>query len=1090
MPYTCEMNWSYIVLILIFLKIAEPVSAGCPYVQNLWTGSDRSLIFGIRRSSFESLGFCSGWWGLASSTTQRKVLQRNEIAGPDKQANRMKRGVEKTRSSDFAKKAFAEATRLRAEWNKAALIAAIAKYEKARAYWQAAGDEQETLALNGIGEAYKILGQNQKAIDFYNLALRLAETRSDRKLQIETLNFIANLYVDLGESQKTADYSARALVLSRTYAWRRGEAHAFNNLGLASYGSGDMQKAFEYFEQALVLFQEEQDNQGQAEALKNIGDIYTNWGDLQKSLAFYNRALALWPIVGDRRGERLTMTSLAVVYMLTGEMQKALDLDKNARRFFAELGDRVSEAVALNGIGYIYNELGKKRESLAFYAQAVKIYRELGNPIYEAHILGQIGEVLTELGETPKALANFNRKLEISRAIKDQRMEAYTLKDMGTLSYAFGDLEKALDYYRQALVLSRAVSDKRGEIYALNNIGRVYYKRGEKQKALDNYEAALKLVQAAADRRAESVTLHHIAQVMRDQGRLEGARKMLEELLSLTESLRNAVVSREMRASYFASFREHYELYIDVLMQLHKRNPAQKLSSIAVATSERARARSLLETLAEAHVDIRRGVAPAMLDRERILQQLLNAKAERLVRLASGKHTDQELALLRQEIADLTVQYQEIGAEIRAASPNYATLTQPGPLAVDEIQQQVLDSDTLLLEYALGDERSYLWAVSKSSLESFELAGRTEIEQAAKRFYELLTTHNRRRAGESANQRDARLQQVARDYQQAASRLSRMILGPAASQLGAKRLVIVADGALQFVPFAALPDPVIDPSASESLPLIANHEIINLPSASALAVLREEVTHQKAPTKTLAVLADPVFEVDDVRVKSGRGPSSKRLSRVNIPVRSIDEFVASGESLRFERLPFAAQEAQEVIRFVPEGERKLATGFAASRAAAMDPDLGKYRIIHFATHGMLDSLHPDLSSIVLSLVDERGKLQDGYLRLNEIYNLKLSADMVVLSACQTALGKEIRGEGLVGLTRGFMYAGAARVVASLWKVDDRASAEIMKHFYENMFSRKMRPAAALRAAQLEMMKQERWKSPYYWAGFVLQGEWR
>ena len=410
----------------------------------------------------------------------------------------------------------------------------------------------------------------------------------------------------------------------------------------------------------------------------------------------------------------------------------------------------------------------------------------------------------------------------------------------------------------------------------------------------------------------------------------------------------------------------------------------------------------------------------------------------------------------------------------------------------------MLDSDTVLLEYALGDERSYLWVISPSSSVSFELAPRAEIEQAAKQFYQLLNARNQPVADDIPVQQQAQLQQPAEAYRQAALRLSRMIIWPASAHLGAKRLVIVADGALQYIPFVALSEPGGKQASRESIPLIARHEIISLPSASTIAVLRKEVADREAPTKTLAVFADPVFEVDDIRVRSGRSLPSKRptgpygarsQTGERGMLRSNGDIVASGEALHFERLPFAAQEAQEVIRWVPDEERKVATGFAANRVAAMDSSLGEYKIIHFATHGLLDSSHPELSSIILSLVDEQGRHQDGYLRLNEIYNLRLSADLIVLSACQTALGKEIRGEGLVGLTQGFMYAGAVRVVASLWKVDDRASAEMMKYFYENMFSRKMRPAAALRAAQLEMIKQERWNSPYYWAGFILQGEW-
>lgn len=192
----------------------------------------------------------------------------------------------------------------------------------------------------------------------------------------------------------------------------------------------------------------------------------------------------------------------------------------------------------------------------------------------------------------------------------------------------------------------------------------------------------------------------------------------------------------------------------------------------------------------------------------------------------------------------------------------------------------------------------------------------------------------------------------------------------------------------------------------------------------------------------------------------------------------------------FERLALSRREAEQITSLASDGTPLKALDFAANRMTAISKELGEYRILHFATHSLLNNQHPELSGIVLSLVDEKGHGQDGFLRLYEIYNLKLNADMVVLSACQTALGKEVKGEGLVGLTRGFMYAGVPRVVASLWKVSDKATSELMKRFYQQMLKGGMRPSAALRAAQVSMFQERPWRPAYYWAGFVLQGEWQ
>jgi CHAT domain-containing protein len=264
-----------------------------------------------------------------------------------------------------------------------------------------------------------------------------------------------------------------------------------------------------------------------------------------------------------------------------------------------------------------------------------------------------------------------------------------------------------------------------------------------------------------------------------------------------------------------------------------------------------------------------------------------------------------------------------------------------------------------------------------------------------------------------------------------------------------------------------------------------------------LAVLRRELSGRTAAPKTVAILADPVFENDDPRVKSSRVKTEKKADESmteTAGLRLLDDEVerSARESgiIRFQRLPFTKQEAEAVKTLIPSGQRLTALDFAASRTTVQNTDLAQYRIVHFATHGSLNNVHPELSGIVLSLVDERGERQDGFLRLWEVYNLKLGAEVVVLSGCQTALGKEIKGEGLVGLTRGFMYAGAARVVASLWSVEDQATAELVRRFYRYMLKAGQRPAAALRAAQLSMWREQRWHAPFYWAGFILQGEWK
>jgi CHAT domain-containing protein len=507
-----------------------------------------------------------------------------------------------------------------------------------------------------------------------------------------------------------------------------------------------------------------------------------------------------------------------------------------------------------------------------------------------------------------------------------------------------------------------------------------------------------------------------------------------------------------------------------------------------------------------------------LLELERSLRQQINDKAGARATLLSNKQTQPQAAFFEKEIAELTSRHRQVEVQIRQSSPRYAALTQPQPLSADEIKQQ-LDDNTVLLEFALGEKRSWLWAVTRSSIDSYQLASGNEIESIARRVYESLTARQPRK-GETDDQYEARIKNAETTFQTESATLSLMLLGQIAARLQqdwkGKRLAIVATGALQYIPFAALPiskaaDQVKGANPQSVEPLITQHEIVNLPSASVLATIRSETAGRKGAQKTLAIIADPVFEANDLRVinalknatnprisagvRSGgddsSSPGSNGPAGIDLTlVRSLRSFNLINERGGFHRLPFSREEADAFVSLTSADSLLKATDFRANRKIATSGELSHYRIVHFATHGLLNSEQPELSGLVLSLVDETGKAQDGFLRMQEIYNLQMPADLIVLSACQTALGKEIRGEGLVGLTRGFMYAGAQRVVASLWQVDDLATAELMKRFYRGMLKDGMRPAQALRLAQLEMFKQRRWSSPFFWAPFFIQGEWR
>ncbi len=968
---------------------------------------------------------------------------------------------------------------------------------------RAVGDRDgEATTLNDIGVVYYSLGEMQKAINFYDQALLLRRAVGNRNGEAITLNNIASAYYSLGEMQKALDYFDQALPVLRTIGDRGKEAGILNNIGAIYHSLGNKQKAFDYFKQSLSMIRGAGNQGREVVALSNIGSFYDSLGEMQEALDFYNQALLLTRAVGDRSGEAKLLNRLGKVYHSLGEMQKALDLFGEALLLQRAIGDRAGDAGALNNIGAVYSSLGEKQKALDFYNQALPLVRAVNNRADEAYILNNIGAIHFSMGDKQKVLDYFDQVLLLSRTVSDHSEEANALNNIGVVHFSLGEKQKALDLHNQALPLSRTVGNRRIEANTLDNIGYVYYSLGEKQKALDFYNQALPLRRAIGDRPEEVTTLNNIARAERALDRFNESRSHIESAIKIIESLRTKVVSQELRAAYFATVHEQYEFYTDLLMQTHKQEPVKSLNTAALQVSESARARSLLESLTEARADIRQGVDPVLLTRERELQQRLNAKAEAQLKLLAASRSEAQVTAIKKEIDALTIELQHVQTQIRQTSPRYAALTQPQPLTVTETQQ-VLDADTLLLEYSLGNERSFLWAVTPTAINSYELPKREVIEAAAQRVYDLLTERFKEVEGETKEQKRARIAKADVQYPTAAVSLSQMLLAPVAQQLGKKRLVIVADGVLHYLPFGALPDPNnLNEKASNWQPLVVEHEMVNLPSASTLAVLRRELAGRKPAAKTLAVLADPVFTRDDERVKAGTStlanktaekkaePSLKELANEKITRKLLQKSVGGAGELQINRLKFTRQEAEQILALVPTSERMQALDFAANRALVESDKLSQYRYVHFATHGLADSERAELSTLVLSLVDEQGRPQDGFLRAHEVYNLNLPAELVVLSACETGLGKQVKGEGLVSLTRGFMYAGAARVVVSLWSVNDRATAELMTKFYRKMLVEGQRPAAALRAAQIEMWRTPQWAAPYYWAAFTLQGEWR
>ena len=910
------------------------------------------------------------------------------------------------RSSVAGAREFAAAMSSYLEGTRDSILRAIEHTGLALAAWRGSQDHAaESRALLTLAVFHAEAGNRDQAFEFANQALPVAQNSHDPLAEARALDALGQVHFYFGDRRKAIAYFEQALPLMRAAGRRAAYGATLSNLGVAYSRTGDKHRALECFDEATAIFRELQDRKMLSDVLNNMGLVYDDLGEYQKALDNHLNALGLRREINNRAAEAVSWNNIGGAYGGLAIFQEALDAYHTALDLNRAAGNQWNVSINLNNIAWVHGELADPLIALAFYKESLAIVRKIDDRHGIAVALNNIGEIYADLGDHRKAAAFHQEALPLRRAEGDVEGEANSLNNLGKAYANLGDRVKARDSFEQALGKLRSNGNRYMLARTLRNLG-------ELDSENSPFEEALAISRAIHDSNGEAAALARLARLARDRGNLAEAHRRAEEAMTAVESVRLAVASPKLRASYLASARELQELNIEVLIRLHS-------DAEALLAAERGRARSLLEMLPEGAAEIRRGADESLLTRERQLEQLIAAKA--------AKHTESK------ELDALTVELDQVQSRIRTTSPHYAALTQPSPLNLKQIQPQVLDPETVLLEYFLGPRKSYLWLVSQSSIETFELPARSEIESAARRVYNALTARPRNPEGESSALKTA----------------SSILLAPVTSKIKGKRLLIVAEGVLQYLPFAALPDP-----SAPSFPLIANHEIVTAPSASVLAVLRNETAGRAPAPKTVAVFADPVF------------------------------------GAQFLPLRFSRAEADGIARLAPPESTLKVVGSDATREAALRPDIGQYRIVHFATHSVLDNQRPELSGIVLSLYDRAGRPQNGFLRLYDIYNLRLGADLVVLSACQTALGGEIKGEGLIGLTRGFLYAGAPRVVATLWEVDDRTTSELMKHFYAGVLSRGERPAAALRAAQLAMWRTKGWDAPYYWGAFTIAGEWR
>lgn len=983
-----------------------------------------------------------------------------------------------------AQQLIASADTLRATWSASELRQALEKYKNAALIWTSTGDyTNASSATLKAGDVCLVLSELREALKLYQQALLLAEKSGDRMAQGRALSQIGLVSSYMADNEVAKKHLTKALAMLRVAeddpdaTAKKAFGEALSNMAEVTYAEGYFPKALDQFRDAGKFFVDYPE--GQAKAHLFAGYIVGSLGDADQALSEINQSLSLYRAINNKDGEGLALSALGQFYSFKTDQDHAIQLHREAIAILRSVGDRLGEIVALNGLVQAYEKLGHSSFAVDSFSDALRRFEELGAVDFAADIAFKLAELHLKLENHEQALAYYQRCLKLSRAAKKVRTEANALSEIAIVYASQGHRDQAAKQIRRAQEFFKTIRDFRGQATALNNYGDFLLKRSRNQEALTICREAYSLSEGVGDKSILLTALYNLARAHRSVGDYEAGLRVIKQAINISEELRANVGSPDARASFFSDVRKYYDVYRDMLMDLDRVHPGEGFATRAFFISEESRARSLRDLIRESQRDLRKGATAELLSRDRQVNGSFQVLAQHAYDLSLSKtRNETELAEIAKRMDQLRAEHQEIQVKLRAQNPKQAAIAPLELKDLDLIQKELQAADAMLLEYSLGDERSYLWAITSSSVHSYELPPRKDLESAAREFYESITARQKFDGGVDYQ---ANVDAADKRYSEKAALLSQMLLGPVAEQLGTRRLLVVTEGALQYVQFEALLTPRAVSSESETPPyLIRTNEIVVLPSMSILMIMRAEWSRAASPGRLVAVIADPVFGPEDERVKN------RDVSPTVVRAASLSTDQAG---LRVPaRLVYASDEADAIVKAAPWGTTMVAKGFDANCETAMSPRVGEYQIVHFATHGFLDSEHPELSAVVLSGVDQNGVERNGLMSLPDIYNLNLSAELTVLSACQTALGKDIKGEGMVGLTHSFMSAGSKSVVASLWKVDDRATAILMSDFYQSMLRNGMSPVAALRAAKLKMIQDKQWSAPYYWAGFVFQGD--
>lgn len=974
----------------------------------------------------------------------------------------------------------AQAKQLSQTWGGDTYRRSISLYEKASRQWISLNEfERSSRCLREAARLYLILAELENASDLLKQAYKIAERNNliNEKIHIFSQRSLAAL--SAGRVKESETHYRQAIQLGKLTPDPFPNAAAFYSAGVHNYSYGDAGQTSTLFQQALSRAEKAGEKDLTTQIRMHLGFAFVRMGDPVAALRETSAALSIWQENEDERGKAISSLGVGFVYSVMDEKQKALEFYEKANRAFPEDIDWTEKAKACNGIATIYEEYGELGLAENYRREALTLYQKANYPYGALATLPSLAELSYLKGNKSLALRLYGEALVLAIKLDDAFHRAVIKEGLGNMDLDSGSYNDAIRNYREALLTYEKIKIKLPRIRGL--LGKAFEKKGDIKLARRYYESALKVNREIKDKFAEGQTLYDLARLDSMEKRDESALRLARESVVIGESFSSDVLNSRVKSTYFSSIYNRYELYIELLMRMANRLGDKDYEILALQASEKARARSMLETLRLSGSHFTKDAKPEFVQREKEITVTLNLKADMVTDVLSSGTDASKVESLSGEMNVLYHELEEIKAVLKRDSPIYSAIKDPPSFDLAEFQDRVLDDTTVVLVFSLGHSVSFLWLIDKAEVKGLALPPREQIESRVQELRRLLASREIKQ-DESADEYRTRLIESEDTYWFKAQLLSNDLFGQIADKLEEKRLIVVPDGKLHYFPFSALPRP----NAGDRVPILESNETVYEPSASALLLLMTQEKRSPVPTKNLLVFTDPIFSSQDSRL------SSKEEGNPTVDsFPATSEIFRSVESLRFlPRLVASKIEGESIAEIVGTSGSTVMTGFSATREQVLSHGISDYKIIHFATHGLINEERPELSGIVLSRFDENGRPRNEFVRLQDIYGLDLSADLVVLSACDTGIGKEVKGEGVMNLTNSFMKVGARSVVSTLWKVDDNATVELMKNFYESLAKENATPSKALRDAQIKLSKNSIYNSPFYWAAFTVQGDFR